>query len=141
MCHASNLHQWRSFDQRELSQRINMAMEMTGLILSLSTNHEIRRLLSLGSPYRQHCDDPSRIVTIRLWKSQPVSIGCDFSPDGRIVSSGSADGKISFYDQFTSRVIRTLEAHSAPCMDVAYHPTVPSCVASCGWNGQVKVWT
>ena len=68
-------------------------------------------------------------------------IGCDFSPDGKIVSSGSADGKIFFYDQFTSHVIRTLEAHSAPCMDAAYHPTLPSCVASCGWDGQVKVWT
>ena len=68
-------------------------------------------------------------------------IGCDFSPDGRIVSSGSADGKIFFYDHLTSRVIRTLDAHSAPCMDVAYHPTLPCCVASCGWNGQVKVGT
>ena len=67
-------------------------------------------------------------------------IGCDFSPDGRIVSSGSADGKIFFYDHLTSRVIRTLDAHSAPCMDVAYHPTLPCCVASCGWDGQVKVW-
>ncbi|KAJ7357806.1 WD repeat-containing protein 25 [Desmophyllum pertusum] len=68
-------------------------------------------------------------------------IGCDFSPDGKIVSSGSADGKLFFYDHYTSRVIRTLEAHSMPCMDVAYHPTLPSCVASCGWGGQVKVWT
>ena len=41
----------------------------------------------------------------------------------------------------TAHVTRTIEAHSAPCTDVAYHPTLPSWVATCGWDGQVKVWT
>ena len=67
-------------------------------------------------------------------------IGCDFSPDGSIVCSGSADGQAYFYDYHTSRVIRTLQAHSMPCMDVAFHPTLPHCVATCGWSGQVQVW-
>ena len=67
-------------------------------------------------------------------------IGCDFSPDGSIISSGSADGQIYFYDHHTSHMVRTLQAHSMPCMDVAFHPTLPNCVASCGWEGQVKVW-
>ena len=67
-------------------------------------------------------------------------IGCDFSPDGSIVCSGSADGQIYFYDHHTSRMIKTLQAHTMPCMDVAYHPTLPHCVASCGWDGQLKVW-
>ena len=67
-------------------------------------------------------------------------IGCDFSPDGSIISSGSADGQIYFYDHHTCRMVRTLQAHSMPCMDVAFHPTLPNCVASCGWEGQVKVW-
>ncbi|XP_078352149.1 WD repeat-containing protein 25-like [Oculina patagonica] len=87
---------------------------------------------------------PYKLNKFKRYEGHKVSgyhIGCDFSPDGRIVSSGSADGKIFFYDHFTSRVIRTLDAHSAPCMDVAYHPTLPSCVASCGWDGKVKVWT
>ncbi|KAL9952484.1 hypothetical protein ACROYT_G039747 [Oculina patagonica] len=87
---------------------------------------------------------PYKLNKFKRYEGHKVSgyhIGCDFSPDGRIVSSGSADGKIFFYDHFTSRVIRTLDAHSAPCMNVAYHPTLPSCVASCGWDGKVKVWT
>ena len=67
-------------------------------------------------------------------------IGCDFSPDGSIITSGSADGQIYFYDHHTSHMVRTLQAHSMPCMDVAFHPTLPNCVASCGWEGQVKVW-
>ena len=67
-------------------------------------------------------------------------IGCDFSPDGSITSSGSADGQIYFYDHHISHMVRTLQAHSMPCMDVAFHPTLPNCVASCGWEGQVKVW-
>ena len=58
----------------------------------------------------------------------------------KIICSGSADGKIFFYDHSTARVMRTIEAHSAPCTDVAYHPTLPSWVATCGWDGQVKVW-
>lgn len=68
-------------------------------------------------------------------------IGCDFSPNGKIICSGSADGKMFFYDHSTAHVMRTIEAHSAPCVDVAYHPTLPSWVATCGWDGQVKVWT
>ena len=67
-------------------------------------------------------------------------IGCDFSPDGSIIASGSADGQIYFYDHHTSHVVRTLQAHSMPCMDIAFHSTLPNCVASCGWEGQVKVW-
>ena len=54
-------------------------------------------------------------------------IGCDFSPDGRIVSSGSADGKIFFYDHLTSRVIRTLDAHIFCPMcgcGFSFHPTL-----------------
>ncbi|XP_022809526.1 LOW QUALITY PROTEIN: WD repeat-containing protein 25-like [Stylophora pistillata] len=70
-----------------------------------------------------------------------ISFGCDFSPDGKIICSGSADGKMFFYDHSTARVMRTIEAHSAPCVDVAYDPTLPSWVATCGWDVQVKVWT
>ena len=55
-------------------------------------------------------------------------IGCDFSPDGSIIASGSADGQIYFYDHHTSHMVRTLQAHSMPCMDVAFHPTLPNCV-------------
>ena len=49
-------------------------------------------------------------------------IGCDFSPDGSIITSGSADGQIYFYDHHTSHMVRTLQAHSVSCMDVPVHP-------------------
>ena len=80
------------------------------------------------------------VVVVFVFQVSGYHIGCDFSPDGSIICSGSADGHIYFYDYHTSRMMEKLEAHSMPCMDIAYHPTLPHCVASCGWDGGVKVW-
>ncbi|PFX12837.1 WD repeat-containing protein 25 [Stylophora pistillata] len=81
------------------------------------------------------------VLSNQIYQVCGYHIGCDFSPDGKIIFSGSADGKMFFYDHSTARVMRTIEAHSAPCVDVACHPTLLSWVATCGWDGQVKVWT
>ena len=66
---------------------------------------------------------------------------CDVSPDGKKFVLAQQMGKLFFQDHSMACVIRTIEAHSAPCTDVAYHPTLPSWVATCGWDGRVKVWT
>jgi len=70
------------------------------------------------------------------------SVGCDISPDGRLVVSGSADRRLLFYDH---RHARLLHSFASPDMndvvlDVAWHPVLFSTVAASTWNGHVIVW-
>ncbi|XP_038078408.1 WD repeat-containing protein 25-like isoform X2 [Patiria miniata] len=67
-------------------------------------------------------------------------IGCDFSPDGALLVSGSSDGKVYIYDNHTARILKTLQCHSGPCTEVAWHPVLPGVMASCSWDGTVDVW-
>ncbi|XP_022108558.1 WD repeat-containing protein 25-like isoform X2 [Acanthaster planci] len=67
-------------------------------------------------------------------------IGCDFSPDGTLLNTGSCDGRVYVYDYRTSRILKTLQCHAGPCTDVAWHPVLPGVMASCSWDGAVHVW-
>lgn len=66
--------------------------------------------------------------------------GLTYSPDGRFMASGDAMGRAFFWDWKSSRMIRTLQGHKGVCIDVAWHPTVPSRVVTCGWDGNIKLW-
>ncbi|KAL1918028.1 uncharacterized protein VTP21DRAFT_3294 [Calcarisporiella thermophila] len=67
-------------------------------------------------------------------------IQCEFSPEGRMVASGSSDGAMWFYD-FASGNKRLVvdKAHEAACIHVAWAGQ-RGVVASCGWDNMVKVW-
>ncbi|ELT91227.1 hypothetical protein CAPTEDRAFT_226501 [Capitella teleta] len=70
------------------------------------------------------------------------SIGCDFSPDGRFLISGSSDGKLCVFDYKTGNIFRKIQisgGKDAVCMDVAWHPLLPSLVAACTWQGGIAI--
>ncbi|OAY79133.1 WD repeat-containing protein 25 [Ananas comosus] len=67
-------------------------------------------------------------------------IKCNFSLDGRELTSGSSDGSIYLYDYKTARLLRKLKAFNEACIDVVYHPVKPNVIASCSWNGEVSVF-
>ena len=67
-------------------------------------------------------------------------IQCNFSPDGRLVVSGSSDGRVYLYQYTTTKLLKVLEAHPHVCTDVSYHPTLPSVLASGGWEGDVCIF-
>ena len=62
------------------------------------------------------------------------------SPDGQYVCSGDANGKMWFWNWKTARNYRTLEAHQDVCLGVDWHPIFSSTIASCGWDGLIKIW-
>lgn len=69
--------------------------------------------------------------------------GCkiDFSPNGEFMVSGDASGKVFFWDWQSMKIFRSFQAHDAgPCIGSAWHPVHPSVVATCGWDGLVKLW-
>eukprot|EP00920_Eleutheroschizon_duboscqi_P004208 GHVT01009689.1.p1 GENE.GHVT01009689.1~~GHVT01009689.1.p1 ORF type:complete len:682 (+),score=90.91 GHVT01009689.1:285-2330(+) len=63
-----------------------------------------------------------------------------FSTDGKWILSGDGSGKIWFWNWKTLKCIRTLQAHDNVCIDAEWHPVDQSKIATCGWDGVVKLW-
>jgi pre-mRNA-processing factor 17 len=64
-----------------------------------------------------------------------------FSPDGRFLGSGDGDGNAWFWDWRTNRVLNKFKAHdNGPSVGMSWHPLQPSWVATCGWDGVIKLW-
>lgn len=63
-----------------------------------------------------------------------------FSPDGQFVTSGDANGRIWFWDWQTTKNYRTLQAHNDVVIGIDWHPVFPSVVATCSWDGVIKIW-
>jgi pre-mRNA-processing factor 17 len=69
--------------------------------------------------------------------------GCqiNFSPNGQFIFSGDGLGQLFFWDWKTSKVYRKFQAHDGgPCMGAAWHPQHASRMATCGWDGLIKIW-
>ncbi|XP_020592011.1 WD repeat-containing protein 25 [Phalaenopsis equestris] len=86
---------------------------------------------------------PFRLDRYRRYESHGVwgfPIKCNFSLDGKEIVTGSSDGSIYFYDYTSSELIRKIKAFEEPCVDVAFHPSVPNLVAACSWDGEISVF-
>ena len=65
----------------------------------------------------------------------------DVSLVARFTMSGDGNGRLFFWDWRTTKVYRKLRAHNkGPCFGSIWHPIEPSCVATCGWDGLIKLW-
>lgn len=68
------------------------------------------------------------------------SVGCECSPDGDLLVTGSADGRVLLYCFRTASRARTLYGHAQACVGTTFHPVLPSVLATCSWEGDVKIW-
>jgi WD40 repeat protein len=62
-----------------------------------------------------------------------------FSPDGRLLASGSEDNTVILWDVETGKQIRTLEGHTGPVQSVAFSPD-GRLLASGSGDGTVILW-
>nr|XP_020769201.1 WD repeat-containing protein 25 [Odocoileus virginianus texanus]XP_020769202.1 WD repeat-containing protein 25 [Odocoileus virginianus texanus] len=99
------------------------------------TNGNYLALFSAVWPYRM-----SRRRRYEGHKVEGYSVGCECSPDGDLLLTGSADGRILVYSFRTASRARTLHGHTQACVGATFHPVLPSALATCSWEGDIKIW-
>ncbi|XP_038632777.1 WD repeat-containing protein 25 [Scyliorhinus canicula] len=99
------------------------------------TNGNYMVLFSTQRPYRMN-----KRKRYEGHKVEGYAVGCEFSPDGTLIATGSADGTVCFYNYLNSKLVYTLPAHKQACTNVSFHPVHPSILATCDWSGEIKVW-
>jgi pre-mRNA-processing factor 17 len=64
-----------------------------------------------------------------------------FSPNMKFLISGDGQGKLNVWDWKTTKPFKKFQAHDGgPCMGAIWHPLQPSWIATCGWDGLIKLW-
>ncbi|KAJ2359291.1 hypothetical protein IWW50_000013 [Coemansia erecta] len=63
-----------------------------------------------------------------------------FAPDGRLLASGDAEGNVWCWDWQSTRVVTKWRAHDKVAIGTAWHPRESSRVATCSWDGSIKLW-
>lgn len=92
--------------------------------------------------YQAH--DRFAVQKKKAFRGHQVSgYACDIaiSPDGRFICSGDGNGKLFFWDWKKSSILQKYHAHDkGPSIGCVWHPTLPSTVFTCGWDGVIKMW-
>ncbi|GBG89820.1 hypothetical protein CBR_g49670 [Chara braunii] len=99
------------------------------------SNADCISVFSARAPYKRNSHRRLQGHSVAGYRVQ-----CNFSPDGELLVTGSADGSVHFYRYSTGKALRALQAHSMVCTDAVYHPLLPSIIATCSWDGVVSVF-
>uniref|UniRef100_K9J206 Putative mrna splicing factor n=1 Tax=Desmodus rotundus TaxID=9430 RepID=K9J206_DESRO len=113
----------------------SLALHPREPVFLAQTNGNYLALFSAVWPYRM-----SRRRRYEGHKVEGYSVGCECSPDGDLLVTGSADGRVLLYCFRTASRARTLHGHTQACVGTAFHPVLPSVLATCSWEGDIKIW-
>lgn len=62
-----------------------------------------------------------------------------FSPDGRFLSSGDAQGNLVIWDWKTSRISTRIKVHQKPLISHAWLPHETSKIVTSSWDGTIRL--
>ncbi|XP_037687793.1 WD repeat-containing protein 25 [Choloepus didactylus] len=113
----------------------SLALHPREPVFLAQTNGNYLALFSAVWPYRM-----SRRRRYEGHKVEGYSVGCECSPDGDLLVTGSADGQTLQYSFRTARRACTLSGHTQACVGATFHPVLPSVLATCSWEGDAKIW-
>ncbi|KAK1158699.1 WD repeat-containing protein 25-like isoform X1 [Acipenser oxyrinchus oxyrinchus] len=113
----------------------SLALHPKESVFVAQTNGNYMALFSAQRPYRIN-----KKKRYEGHKVEGYAVGCEFSPDGSLLATGSSNGVVHFYNYLTSRVVRTLPAHQQACVCVTFHPVLPAITATCDWSGEISTW-
>jgi len=66
-------------------------------------------------------------------------VGLDFSPDGRRLATGGAEGELRLWDVASGEQLRVIPSSDESLSAVAVHPD-GTAVAAAGWDEVIRVW-
>ncbi|XP_062945739.1 WD repeat-containing protein 25 [Cynocephalus volans] len=113
----------------------SLALHPREPVFLAQTNGNYLALFSAVWPYRM-----SRRRRYEGHKVEGYSVGCECSPGGDLLVTGSADGRVLMYSFRTASRACTLQGHTQACVGTTYHPVLPSVLATCSWGGDIKIW-
>ncbi|XP_060037037.1 WD repeat-containing protein 25 isoform X1 [Erinaceus europaeus] len=113
----------------------SLALHPKEPVFLAQTNGNYLALFSAVWPYRM-----SRRRRYEGHKVEGYSVGCECSPDGVLLVTGSADGRVLLHTFRTASRARTLHAHPQACLGTRFHPVLPSVLATSSWEGDIKIW-
>ncbi|XP_028920062.1 WD repeat-containing protein 25 [Ornithorhynchus anatinus] len=99
------------------------------------TNGNYMALFSTQRPYRIN-----KKKRYEGHKVEGYAVGCECSPDGTLLVTGSSDGTVFFYHYHSSKLLGTLPGHRQACVGATFHPALPSVLATCAWDGDIQLW-
>ncbi|MEH1998927.1 MAG: hypothetical protein V7L00_09300 [Nostoc sp.] len=92
----------------------------------------IASILSIALVYAQELQNPKKHNT----KVYDVS----FSPDGKLLASGSGDGTVKLWDVAIGKELNTLKGHSGRIYSVSFSPDGKT-IASASADKTIKLWS
>ncbi|XP_028713908.1 WD repeat-containing protein 25 isoform X2 [Peromyscus leucopus] len=113
----------------------SLALHPREPVFLAQTNGNYLALFSSVWPYRM-----SRRRRYEGHKVEGYAVGCECSPCGDLLVTGSADGRVLMFSFRTASRACTLQGHAQACLGTTYHPVLPSVLGTCSWGGDIKIW-
>ncbi|XP_050010626.1 WD repeat-containing protein 25 isoform X2 [Alexandromys fortis] len=113
----------------------SLALHPREPVFLAQTNGNYLALFSSVWPYRM-----SRRRRYEGHKVEGYAVGCECSPCGDLLVTGSADGRILMFSFRTASRACTIQGHAQACLGTTYHPVLPSVLGTCSWGGDIKIW-